>query len=186
MRFRAVLKRLLFLILVIWSAATITFFIPRLSSRNPIRERFAALARTGGFSPADMETIVASYNTRFGLDKPLLEQYADYVGSLARFDLGISLNLFPKTVNELIMEALPWSIGLLIVTTILSFVLGNLLGALAAWPHAPDWLRNISTSFVLLQGVPPVLLGVLLIFFIGFRAKLLPISGAHIYLGISP
>ena len=185
MRFRAVIQRLLFLILVIWAAATITFFIPRLSSRNPIRERFAALARTGGFSPGDMETIVASYNAKFGLDKPLLEQYADYVASLARFDLGVSLNLFPKTVNELIMEALPWSIGLLIVTTILSFILGNLLGALAAWPHAPNWLRNISTSFVLLQGVPPVLLGVLLIFFIGFRAKLLPISGAH-SIGVVP
>ena len=179
------LRRLLFLLLVIWSAATITFFIPRMSSRNPIRERFAALARTGGFSPGDLETIVASYNTRFGLDKPLWEQYTDYIGSLARLDLGISLNLFPKTVGELIMEALPWTIGLLIVTTILSFIIGNLLGALAAWPHAPDWLRNIATSFVLLQGVPPVLMGVLLIFFIGFRAKLLPISGSHA-IGTSP
>jgi peptide/nickel transport system permease protein len=179
MSFKAVLQRLLFLLLVIWAAATITFFIPRLSSRNPIRERFAALARTGGFSPGDLETIVESYNQKFGLDKPLLEQYTDYLGSLARFDLGVSLNLFPKTVGELIMEALPWTIGLLIVTTILSFILGNLLGALAAWPHAPNWLRGIATSFVLLQGVPPVLLGILLIFFIAFRAKLLPISGSH-------
>ena len=179
MSFKAVLQRLLFLLLVIWAAATITFFIPRISSRNPIRERFAALARTGGFSPGDLETIVESYNQRFGLDKPLFEQYTDYIGSLARFDLGVSLNLFPKTVGELIMEALPWTIGLLIVTTILSFVIGNLLGALAAWPRAPNWLRSVATSFVLLQGVPPVLLGILLIFFLGFRAKLLPISGSH-------
>ncbi len=178
MSVRAVIRRLLFLLLVVWAAATITFFIPRLSSRNPIRERFAALARTGGFSPGDLETIVAAYNTKFGLDKPLLEQYFDYMSSLARFDLGVSLNLFPKTVIDLIMEALPWTIGLLIVTTILSFIIGNLLGALAAWPHAPNWLRSISTSFVLLQGVPPVLLGVLLIFFIGFRMRLLPISGS--------
>ncbi|MCP5096627.1 MAG: ABC transporter permease [Chloroflexi bacterium] len=179
MSIKALLQRLLFLLMVIWAAATITFFIPRISSRNPIRERFAALARTGGFSPGDLETIVESYNQRFGLDKPLFEQYTDYIGSLARLDLGISLNLFPKTVGELIMEALPWTIGLLIVTTILSFLIGNLLGALAAWPRAPDWLRSISTSFVLLQGVPPVLLGILLIFFLGFRAKLLPISGSH-------
>ncbi|MCA9982704.1 MAG: ABC transporter permease [Anaerolineales bacterium] len=178
-------QRIGFLFLVVWAAATITFFIPRLSSRNPVRERFAALARTGGFSPGDLETIVASYNQKFGLDKPLLEQYWDYMSSLARFDLGVSLNLFPKTVGELIMDALPWSIGLLIVTTILSFVIGNLLGALAAWPQAPDWLRSISTSFVLLQGVPPVLLGVLLIFFIGFRLKLLPISGSH-SIGVVP
>ncbi|MCB8959071.1 MAG: ABC transporter permease [Ardenticatenales bacterium] len=182
---KMIAQRIGFLFLVVWAAATITFFIPRLSSRNPVRERFAALARTGGFSPGDLETIVASYNQKFGLDKPLLEQYWDYMSSLARFDLGVSLNLFPKTVGELIMDALPWSIGLLIVTTILSFVIGNLLGALAAWPQAPDWLRSISTSFVLLQGVPPVLLGVLLIFFIGFRLKLLPISGSH-SIGVVP
>ncbi len=179
MSFKMLLKRLFFLLMVIWAAATITFFIPRISSRNPIRERFAALARTGGFSPGDLEKIVESYNQKFGLDKPLLEQYTDYIGSLARFDLGVSLNLFPKTVGELIMEALPWTIGLLIVTTVLSFIIGNLLGALAAWPHAPNWLRAVATSFVLLQGVPPVLLGILLIFFIAFRAKLLPISGSH-------
>lgn len=185
MSLRAILRRVGFLILVIWSAGTITFFIPRISSRNPIRERFADLARTGGFSPGDLETIVAAYNAKFGLDKPLIEQYWDYMVSLARLDLGVSLNQFPKSVVELILEALPWSIGLLAVTTILAFILGNLLGALAAWPKAPNWLRTLSTSFVILQGVPPVLLGVLLIFFIGFRLKALPISGSY-SIGIVP
>ena len=63
----------------IWSASTIVFFVPRLSSRNAIRERFAELARTGGFSPADLEKIIASMTQQFGLDKPLLEQYVDYM-----------------------------------------------------------------------------------------------------------
>jgi len=174
-----VIRRLLFLVLVVWAASTITFFIPRISSRNPIRERFAQLAITGGFSPEDMETIVAAYNQKFGLDKPLWQQYVDYVSGIARFDLGVSFNKFPKTVWELIMEALPWSIVLLAVTTVLSFIIGNLLGAVAAWPRAPQWLRTIATPFVLLQGVPPVLLGILLIFFIAFRLKLLPISGSY-------
>ena len=82
-----IVKRLLFLILVIWSASTITFFIPRLSTRNPIRERFAELARSGGFSPGDLETIIASYNQRFGLDKPLLQQYFDYIAAIFRLAL---------------------------------------------------------------------------------------------------
>ncbi len=179
MSIKKVLQRLGFLLLVIWAASTITFFIPRLSSRNPIRERFAELARTGGFSPADLEIIIAAYSAKFGIDRPLLEQYASYMGSIARFDLGISLHKYPKTVWELIMEALPWTIGLLLVTTILSFVIGNLLGAVAAWPRSPGWLRAFATPFVLLQGVPPVLLGVLLLFFIGFRLKLLPLGGAY-------
>ncbi len=179
MSLKRIVGRLVFLVLVIWAASTITFFIPRLSPRNPIRERFAELARIGGFSPQDLEAIVASYNTKFGLDKPLWQQYFDYVSSVARFDLGVSLNKYPKTVIDLIMESLPWTIVLLFVTTILSFVLGNLLGAIAAWPRAPGWLRSLATPFVLLMGVPPVLMGVLLLFFIGFRLKLLPLGSAY-------
>ncbi len=173
------LKRFLFLILVIWSASTITFFIPRLSPRNPIRERFAELARMGGFSPQDLEAIIASYNQRFGLDKPLYQQYFDYMSAVFRLDFGVSLNRFPKTTVELIMESLPWTIGLLLATTIIAFVIGNLLGAVAAWPKAPDWLRSTATPFVLLMGVPPVIMGVLLLFFIAFRLKLLPLGGAY-------
>jgi peptide/nickel transport system permease protein len=179
MRYMFIVKRIGFLLLVIWAASTITFFIPRLSSRNPIRERFAQLARSGGFSPSDMEAIVASYNARFGLDKPLYQQYFDYMGNILRLDFGVSLNRFPEPTIELIMDALPWTIGLLLSTTILAFVIGNLLGAVAAWPKAPDWLRGIATPFVLLMGMPPVIMGVLLIFFVAFRLKLLPIGGAY-------
>lgn len=179
MSIQLIIRRLLFLVLVVWSASTITFFVPRISSKNPVRERFATLARTGGFSPEDLETIVASYNKQFGLDNPLGQQYVDYLLSIARLDLGVSLNLFPKTVIELIMDSLPWTITLLLVTTILSFVIGNLLGAIAAWPRAPQWLRTFATPFVLFQGIPPVLMGVLLLFFIAFRLKLAPLGGAY-------
>jgi peptide/nickel transport system permease protein len=176
---KLIFRRLLFLVMVVWAASTITFFIPRLSDKNPVRERFAELARLGGFAPADLEKIVASYNAKFGLDKPLLEQYWDYISSIARFDLGVSFRLYPKTVIELIMESLPWTITLLLVTTALSFVIGNLLGAIAAWPRSPQWLRTFATPFILFQGVPPVVMGVLLLFFIGFRLKLAPLGGAY-------
>src|SRR5436190_9165318 len=176
---KLIIRRLLFLILVIWAASTITFFIPRLSDKNPVRERFAELARSGGFAPADMEKIIASYSAKFGLDKSLGAQYVDYMTSIAHFDLGVSYNKYPKTVLGLIMDSLPWTITLLLVTTALSFVIGNLLGAVAAWPRAPQWVRSFATPFILFQGVPPVLLGVLLLFFIGFKLKLAPLGGAY-------
>ena len=183
--FRLVVRRLIFLVFVIWAASTITFIIPRFSTRSAIRERFAQLARTGGFSPADLEKIIASMQHQFGLDRPLIQQYGDYMWSVIHLDFGYSLNKYPATVLDLISQALPWSIGLIFVTTILSFIIGNLLGAIAAWPRAPRWLRGIATPFVLLTGVPPVLMGVLLLFFIGFKLKLLPLGGAY-SLGISP
>ena len=179
MNFKLIAKRLAFLLLVIWAASTIVFFVPRLSPRNAIRERFAELARSGGFSPADIETLVANMNTQFGLDKPLLEQYWTYLGNIIRMDFGYSLNRYPSTVTDIISQALPWTFFLLLVTTVLSFVIGNLLGAVSAWPKAPRWLRNIATPFVLLTGVPPVIMGILLLFFIGFRLKLLPLGGSY-------
>lgn len=185
MTLRLILRRILFLLLVIWSASTIVFFIPRMSDTNPIRERFAELARTGGFSPADLEKIIQSYTEQFGLDAPLMNQYWDYLGNIATLDFGVSLNKYPTTVLQVITQAIPWTLTLLLVTTILSFIIGNLLGALSAWPRAPRWVRTVATPFVLLTGVPPVIMGVLLLFFIGFRLKLLPLGGAY-SIGIVP
>lgn len=156
-----------------------------MSDRNPIRERFAELARTGGFSASDLEVIVASYNKKFGLDKPLWEQYIDYIGSVARLDLGVSLNRFPKTVTDIIYESLPWTIVLLFVSAILSFVIGNLLGAIAAWPKSPAWMRSVATPFIMFMGVPPVLLAIFLLFFLAFRLKLFPLGQAY-STGIAP
>ncbi len=176
---RLIARRLLFLLLVIWSASTIVFFIPRLSKTNAIRERFAELARNGGFSPADMEKLVASYNKQFGLDNPLWQQYQEYLVNIVRLDFGYSLNKYPMTVTQVIMQAVPWTLSLLLVTTILSFLIGNLLGALSAWPKAPTWVRTIATPFVLLTGVPPIIMGVLLLFFLGFKLKWLPLGGSY-------
>lgn len=170
---------------VIWAASTITFFVPRFSSRSAIRERFAELARNGGFSPADMEKIVAAMQHQFGLDKPLMQQYVDYLWGVVHLDFGYSLNKYPSTVIDLISQSLPWTMGLVLVTTVISFMLGNLLGAISAWPKAPSWMRMVATPFVLLTGVPPVLMGVLLLFFIGFRMKLLPLGGAY-SMGVVP
>jgi len=176
---KVIVKRLLFFALVVWSASTIVFFIPRLSTRNAIRERMGELARTGGFSPGDIEKLIASMNKSFGLDKPLIEQYWQYLQNILHMDFGYSLSKYPTTVSEVIAQSLPWTIGLLVVTTILSFVIGTILGAISAWPKSPAWLRGIATPFILLTGVPPVIMGILLVFFIGFRLQWLPLGGAY-------
>ena len=133
-----------------------------------------------------MEKIIASMQQQFGLDKPLLRAILDYMwqhscGSIS----AIRCRQYPTTVTDLIAQSIPWTLGLLVVTTILSFIIGNLLGAIAAWPRAPRWMRAIATPFMLLTGVPPVLMGVLLLFFVGFRLKLLPLGGAY-SIGVIP
>ena len=172
--------------MVIWAASTITFFVPRMSARNAIRERFAQLARTGGFSPGRSQKIIASMQHQFGLDRPLLAAIRRLHLAASCISISdISLGKYPATVTGLIQQALPWTIGLILVTTILSFVIGTLLGAIAAWPRAPQWARAVATPFVLFMGVPPVLMGVLLLFFVGFQLNSLPLGGAY-SIGIIP
>ena len=116
------------LFLVIWAAATLTFFLPRISPRNPIREKLIQMSTQGGYIEAGIEEMVAAYEEKFGLDRPLYEQYWSYLKDMARLDLGVSLANFPKTVMSQIADALPWSIGLLLTTTLISFVIGTILG----------------------------------------------------------
>lgn len=179
MRLGYIVRRFFFLIFVIWTAATVLFFIPRLSRVNPIRERFAALARSTGYAPKDLETIIANYELKFGFNKPLVEQYIDYMVSVLRGDLGVSIMAFPKPVTELIGEALPWTAGLLSVTTLLTFLIGTAIGALAGWPRSPRWVKGMVTPLMVLAAIPAYTLGLLLVYFIGFRLKLLPMGGAY-------
>ncbi len=179
MKISYIVRRFLFLIFVVWTAATVLFFIPRLSRINPIRERFAEIQRSTGYAPRDLENIIKAFEIKFGLDKPLVEQYLDYMSSVLRGDLGVSLMRYPKTVVELISQALPWTVILLSVTTLLTFLIGTGIGALAGWPRSPGWVKGMVTPLMVLAAVPAYLLGLLLIYFIAFRAKLLPLSGAY-------
>ena len=179
MRLSYILRRFVFLIFVVWTAATLLFLLPRLSTINPIRERFQAIARSTGYTPKDLDNIIKNYEVKFGLNRPLGEQYVDYMGGVMRGDLGVSLMSYPKTVNQLIGEALPWTLGLITVTTFLTFLIGTAIGALAGWPRSPRWVKNMVTPLMVLAAIPPQVLGLLLIYFLAFRLKVFPMGGAY-------
>ena len=179
MKLSYLLRRFVFLVFVVWTAATLLFLLPRLSTINPIRERFLAIARSTGYTPKDLDNIIKNYQVKFGLDRPLPQQYADYMSGVMRGDLGVSLISYPKTVNQLISEALPWTLGLISVTTILTFLIGTAIGALAGWPKSPRWVKNMVTPLIVLAAIPPQLLGLLFIYFLAFRLKLFPMAGAY-------
>jgi peptide/nickel transport system permease protein len=85
--------------------------------------------------------------------------------------------MFPSTVLQLIGQAIPWTIGLLTMTTLIAFALGSLLGGLLAWPRSPGWLRYLVPPLVTLSAVPYYLLGIIFIYLFAFLWKLFPLSG---------
>jgi peptide/nickel transport system permease protein len=174
-----ILRRLGLFILVIWAAASFNFFVPRLSPRDPIQEKFTQLAANGGFRQEELDAMIEAYSAKFGLDKPIWEQYMNYLGDVARLDFGVSLAQFPTRVNDIIMNALPWTIGLLTIATILSFTIGSLFGALVARPGSPRILRLALTPLMLLSSVPYYLFGLVLVYAFGVIWRILPVSGGY-------
>jgi len=179
MNWRHVLKRFGLFLFVVWGAATLNFFLPRLAPGDPVRERLFQMSTTGGFTQTGVEEMVEEYQAKFGLDKPLYEQYLNYLLDMARFDFGYSLTLFPSRALDLIMNALPWTIGLLLVTTLLSFAIGTLLGAVIAWPRAPRWVEGLAAPLLTLAAVPYYLLGLILLYVFAFLLKWFPLSGGY-------
>lgn len=186
MTLQYVLRRIGLLFLIVWAAASLNFFIPRMSPhRDPIRERLGQLAATGGLNSEGIEEMVQAYQERFGLDKPLYVQYFNYISDVARLDFGYSLTNYPQRVTDLIAIALPWTLGLLIIATLLSFAIGTLLGALAAWPGSPKGFQYLVMPFMTFSAVPYYLLGLILLYFLGVQFRIFPLYGGY-SVGMTP
>lgn len=176
---RYVLKRLGLFVLVIWGAATLNFFLPRLAPGDPVRERLYQMSVQGGYLQSGIEEMVKEYQTKFGLDQPLWLQYLRYLGDIARLDFGYSLTLYPATVTSLIAAALPWTIGLVTVATLMAFAVGTLLGALLAWPRTPRFFHVLVPPLLTLSAIPYYLLGLILLYVFAFQLHLFPLSGGY-------
>ncbi len=175
-----IIKRILLFFIVIWAAASLNFFIPRIASdRDPIREKLGQLAATGGLNAEGLTEMVEAYQEKFGLDKPLLQQYFTYMGDVARLDFGFSMSLYPTRVVDLIAQALPWTLGLITVATIMAFLAGTLLGALVAWPGSPAWIQVLVIPFMTLSAFPYYLLGLILLYFFAVESQIFPLFGAY-------
>jgi peptide/nickel transport system permease protein len=126
-----------------------------------------------------MQAMVEEYERKFGLDRPLWQQYLTYLADVSRFDFNYSISNYPRTVVEMIFEALPWTVGLLTMTTLLSFATGTLLGALAGWPRAPRVLQFLMPPLFALHAIPFFLLGLILMYLLGFWLQIVPMFGGY-------
>jgi peptide/nickel transport system permease protein len=179
MRASYLIKRLGIFVLILWLASTINFFLPRLGGQDPIRAQLGAQAAMGGNSQVGMKEMIAEYDRRFGLDKPLWEQYLTYLGDTAHLEFNFSMSSYPTKVTDIIGRAMPWTIILLGVTTLLAWTIGTFLGAILTQPKAPRILRFILPPILTLSAIPFFLLGLLLIYFLGFQLRWFPLAGGY-------
>ncbi len=173
-----VIRRLLMWLFTVFIGATLIFAIPRLSPGDPIAAMVGRMSAQGNIIENSAELINA-WRVRFGLDGPWYVQYLNYLKSCVTFDLGYSLTSFPITVWEMVSRALPWTIALLTFAIIITFLLGNLIGALMGWRRTPPWLRNVLPITLTFSSIPPFIFGLLLLFVFAFTLDILPNQGAY-------
>jgi peptide/nickel transport system permease protein len=172
------LKRLLQFLIIAFLAATINFFFPRMSGQDPIRQKLIQLQSQGvNVASEDVKGLVETYNTKFGLDKPLWRQYFTYLGDMARLDFGVSISEYPTTVISMLRRAIPWTVGLLLTATLISFAIGTIVGALLAWDKAPFFLKTIFPAFFTFSAVPFYLMGIVLLYVFAFKIPIFPLFG---------
>ena len=165
-------------LVTVWLGATIIFIVPRLAPGNPVTAMIGRMI-TQGSTVENADEMIEAWKARFGLDDPLPIQYVKYLGNLATFNTGFSLAFFPAEVDALVIRAVPWTVGLLIMATLISFLVGNLIGALIAWRPTPGWIRRLLPATITFTAIPPFMLGILLIYIFAFQLEWLPFSGAY-------
>jgi peptide/nickel transport system permease protein len=164
MTVRFVANRFGLFLLIVLAALTLNFLLPRMLPGDPVQRIFHSLMGYSGTFTGDSQAIVDRYNEKYGLNLPLWQQFFNYLGDLTRFDLGHSIQHFPAKVTSIIGVALPWTVVLLLLSSLISFTLGTVMGALIPWPGTPKAITGSVPGLMVLAALPPFLLGIVLIF----------------------
>lgn len=173
-----VLRRIGTFVLTVWLASTLIFAIPRLMAGDPVAAMVGKISVESG-RVQDSAALVQAWRVRFGLDDPVFIQYLKFLKNSVTFNFGFSLSHFPTTVNELVGASLPWTLGLLVLSTLISFVLGNGIGAFMAWRGTPRLLRPFLPMSLAFTAIPFFMLGIVLLYVFSFALGWFPAGGAY-------
>jgi peptide/nickel transport system permease protein len=136
-------------------------------------------ARGSTLEPGAMDAIIQDLTEMYGLQGSWLDQYLAFWGRFIHGDFGVSFFQFPTRVNVLIATAMPWTLGLLIVTTILSWTIGNLVGGLAGYYNRKSWSRALDTIAMIIRPLPYYIFAFALLLLFGWVVRWFPISGGY-------
>ena len=171
------LRRLLQFLLVVFVGINVAYVVTHATPIDPVEQSIAAATAFGSTSPEAIAMMRESLRELYGLTGSAWEQYAAFWRRVLLLDFGPSLSAFPTPVATLIGRALPWTAGLLIVATTLTWVLGNLLGGLAGYLRDNRTLRFAGLLAMGFHPIPYYIVAFVLLIVFGYLWPVLPITG---------
>jgi peptide/nickel transport system permease protein len=171
-------SRLVAYFLVVAVGLTIIFFVPRFAPADPIEAMLAKVSSQGAYmSAAQSDALRASLADSFGLKGSLLSQYWSFLKRVVLTgDFGPSLAMYPTPVRQLIGEALPWTFGLLLSSTLIAWVLGNFVGLLAGWRPNRPFSRLLEAISIILYPIPYYIMALVLSILFSYVWTVFPLT----------
>jgi len=172
------LPRIIQYVIVIFIGTTVVFIIPRLMPVDPVQEMINTITQKGTYmDPSAVEKLRESLKELYGLKGSALSQYFNFWGRLFKGDFGPSLSQFPTSVTHLISVSLPWTVGLMLVTILISWIAGNILGGLAGYFNHTRWAKALENISMLIRPIPYYIFALILLLIFGYVIPIFPISG---------
>ena len=168
------LRHLGLYLIAIWVSLTLNFLLPRTMPGDPVTALIGRMR--GKFTPEQIEALRKAYGFT---NAPILQQYVSYLSHVLTGDFGLSISAYPAKVSAIISTALMWTILLGIVTLMLSFVLGTILGVIVAWRRGGFLDSVLPSLFNFIGSFPYFFLAMLALFFMGFMLNWFPMSHAY-------
>jgi len=170
-------KRLLQFALVVFIGINLAFVITHSTPIDPVEQTIAAATSFGSTSPQAVDMMRQSLRELYGVEGSPWNQYVVFWKRIVVGDFGPSLSAFPTPVSVLISRALPWTIGLLTVSTLLAWILGNLLGGLAGYYRESKALKIAGIVTMGIHPIPYYIVAFVVLVAFGYVWPVLPIAG---------
>jgi len=162
-------------VVTLWAAVTLNFLIPRLMPGNAA---IAMMSRyKGRLNPQALHALEIAFGVH--AHQSLVSAYFTYLGNIARGHFGTSLTFFPDTVTHQVLQALPWTLALVGITTIIAFILGTLIGVVSAWRRGSALDGALPPLFVITSAFPYFWLALLAIWLFAIKLGWFPESGGY-------
>jgi peptide/nickel transport system permease protein len=173
-----VVQRFIGYLLVLFIGITITFFLPRLMPGDPINNYISQVqARAGqSLSAEATQQLRDSLAELYGLQGDIFTQYRNYLARVVRLDFGPSFTYYPEPVSNILLDAMPWTAGLLITTTLLSWLIGNSIGLIAGYFNKRRWATVLEVVGIVLYPIPYYILALVVILLLAYWIALFPLS----------
>lgn len=171
------LNKFLWLSVTFIAAFVLNFTLPRLMPGDPVAAIVARQAQ-GMSNATGVQAIYAQYTELFGTNKPILEQFFIYVKNVVRGDFGFSFSQYPRTVADVLKASLIWTVALQFPAIIIGWLIGNTLGALAAYLRG-GFDKILLPISIFVSGLPAFGMAIILLVIFGVNLNWFPTSGGY-------